>query len=199
MGKEPIMISSRGTGRPPATSPRPEPGCRRAPPGTRSGMPKFDRPKSVPKGMQATYDAVVRLTDEFCDRHLNAEYGDLARDMTAALCRKRPSPLASGQPRTWAGAILYELALQLHLCFRCERCAAAWWARRQSDQAITWAGGMRRWASRMAMRRSSWTDQRIRLQAVACCPLFLGAAPRSPGGGSRPAWQRPASRARHAG
>ena len=72
-------------------------------------MAKFNRPKSVPKSMQATYDAIVRLTDEFCDRHLNPEYRDLARDMTAALCRKRPSPLASGQPRTWACAILYEL------------------------------------------------------------------------------------------
>jgi hypothetical protein len=40
---------------------------------------------------------------------MNAEYRDLARDMTAALCRKRPSPLALGQPRTWACAILYEL------------------------------------------------------------------------------------------
>ena len=29
--------------------------------------------------------------------------------MTAALCRKRPSPLASGQPRTWACAIVYTL------------------------------------------------------------------------------------------
>jgi hypothetical protein len=59
--------------------------------------------------MQGTYDAIVHLTDAFCDQHLNSEYRDLARDMTAALCRKRPSPLASGQPRTWAGAILYEL------------------------------------------------------------------------------------------
>jgi hypothetical protein len=72
-------------------------------------MAKFNRPKSVPKSMQATYDAIVRLTDAFCDQNLNSEYRDLARDMTAALCRKRPSPLASGQPRTWAGAILYEL------------------------------------------------------------------------------------------
>ena len=72
-------------------------------------MASFDRPTSVPKGMQATYDAVMRLTDEVCDRHLNAEYRELARAMAAALCRKRPSPLASGQPRTWACAILYEL------------------------------------------------------------------------------------------
>ena len=72
-------------------------------------MAKFNRPKSVPKSMQATYDATMRLTDEVCAKHLNAEYRDLARDMAAALCRKRPSPLASGQPRTWACAILYEL------------------------------------------------------------------------------------------
>src|ERR671933_1089304 len=59
--------------------------------------------------MQATYDAVVALTDAFCHDHLNDEYRDLARAMTAALCRKRPSPLASGQPRTWACAIVYAL------------------------------------------------------------------------------------------
>ena len=64
---------------------------------------------SVPKAMQATYDAVVVLTDAFCRDHLNDEYRDLARAMTAALCRKRPSPLASGQPRTWACGIIYVL------------------------------------------------------------------------------------------
>ncbi len=72
-------------------------------------MATFDRPKSVPKSMQATYDVIVDLTDTVCREHLNAEYAELARDMAAALCRKRPSPLASGQPRTWACAILYEL------------------------------------------------------------------------------------------
>ena len=34
-------------------------------------MARSDRPKSVPKGMQATYDAVVRLTDEVCDERLD--------------------------------------------------------------------------------------------------------------------------------
>jgi Domain of unknown function (DUF6398) len=72
-------------------------------------MAKFSRPTSVPKSMQATYDAIVALTDAFCDKHLNAEYRELARDMAAALCRKRPSPVASGQPRTWACGIIYEL------------------------------------------------------------------------------------------
>src|SRR5690242_7709166 len=64
---------------------------------------------SVPKSVRATCDAVVALTDAFCRDHLNEECRDLARALTAALCRKRPSPLASGQPRTWACAILYVL------------------------------------------------------------------------------------------
>jgi hypothetical protein len=67
------------------------------------------RSNSIPKGMLATYERIVGATDDVCDRHLNSEYRDLAREMTAALCRKRPSPLTSGQPRTWAGGIVYVL------------------------------------------------------------------------------------------
>src|SRR6266404_7474052 len=67
------------------------------------------RSNSTPKGMLAIYERIVGLTDDVCDRQLNSEYRDLARSMTGALCRKRPSPLASGQPRTWAGGILYVL------------------------------------------------------------------------------------------
>ncbi len=70
---------------------------------------KSPRSTSIPKAMQATYDEVVALTDAFCRDHLNDEYRDLARAMTAALCRKRPSPLASGQRRTWACGIVYAL------------------------------------------------------------------------------------------
>ena len=67
------------------------------------------RSNSIPKGMLATYERIVGLTDDVCDRQLNSEYRDLARAMTEALCRKRPSPLSSGQPRTWAGGIVYVL------------------------------------------------------------------------------------------
>jgi hypothetical protein len=59
--------------------------------------------------MRATYDAVVVLTDPFCRDHLNDEYRDLARALTAALCRKRPSALTSGQLRVWACDIIYVL------------------------------------------------------------------------------------------
>jgi Domain of unknown function (DUF6398) len=67
------------------------------------------RSNSVPKLMLPVYEKIVGLTDDVCDRHLNSEYRALARAMTGALCRKRPSPLASGQPRTWACGILYVL------------------------------------------------------------------------------------------
>ncbi len=70
---------------------------------------KPPRSTSVPKAMQATYDAVCELTDKFCSEHLNDEYRDLSRAMAAALCRKRPRPLASGQPRTWACGIVHVL------------------------------------------------------------------------------------------
>ena len=70
---------------------------------------KSARSTSVPKAMQARYDAVVALSDAFCRDHLNVEYRDLARAMAATLCRKRPSPLASGQPRTWACGIIHVL------------------------------------------------------------------------------------------
>lgn len=72
-------------------------------------MAKSTRSTSVPKPMQPTYEAVVALTDAFCRDHLTDEYRDLARTMTAALSRKRSSPLASGQPRTWACGIIHLL------------------------------------------------------------------------------------------
>ncbi len=67
------------------------------------------RSQSVPKNALKIHEAIVALTDAFCREHLNEEYRELARDMTAALCRKRPSPVMSGQARTWACGIIYAL------------------------------------------------------------------------------------------
>jgi hypothetical protein len=67
------------------------------------------RLNSVPKGVLPVYEKIVGVTGDVCDRHLNCEYRDLARAITAALCRKRPNPLTSGQPRTWACGIVYVL------------------------------------------------------------------------------------------
>ena len=54
-------------------------------------------------------DAVIAVTTEFCRQNLNEEYAELAERMARALSRKRPSPLASGQARTWAAGIVYAL------------------------------------------------------------------------------------------
>ena len=70
---------------------------------------KIQSSTSVPKPMQARFDEIVALTDRFCREKLNDEYAELSRRMAAVLARKRPSPLALGQPRTWACAIVYAL------------------------------------------------------------------------------------------
>lgn len=63
--------------------------------------------EKVPKNMQDKFDAITQLTDEFCKTHLNDEYAQVCRKMTAKLARKRPSPLASGRVNTWAAGIVY--------------------------------------------------------------------------------------------
>ena len=55
-------------------------------------MPKTTGSISVPKSMQATFEAITSLTDAFCREHLNEDYRALAQHMTAFLCRKRLEP-----------------------------------------------------------------------------------------------------------
>jgi hypothetical protein len=63
----------------------------------------------VPAALQGKYDEIVALTDQFCQQHLNEEYRDLCRRMVAKLCRKRPSPVATGKTNTWACGIVYSV------------------------------------------------------------------------------------------
>src|SRR5215470_18064164 len=72
-------------------------------------MAKTSKSEHVPKPMQATFAAIVALTDAFCRAHLDEEYAQLSRQAAAALCRKRPSPLATGNLKTWACGIVYAL------------------------------------------------------------------------------------------
>jgi hypothetical protein len=72
-------------------------------------MATISKSERVPKPMEATFNAIVALTDSFCRAHLDEEYAQLARQATAALCRKRPSPLATGNIKTWACGIVYAL------------------------------------------------------------------------------------------
>ena len=49
---------------------------------------------------------IIDMIDQFCREHLNEEYADLCRRLTDKLARKRPSPLVSGKPNTWACGIV---------------------------------------------------------------------------------------------
>src|SRR5271167_4087925 len=61
---------------------------------------------SIPASSQLAYDAIVSLTDRFCQAHLTYEYQMLCRKLAGVLARKRPSPLTRGKPEVWACAIL---------------------------------------------------------------------------------------------
>ena len=64
-------------------------------------------PYKVPKKMQPKFDEITALTDAFCGEYLNSEYADMSRRVTAALTRKRPSPLDRGRVKTWACGVVY--------------------------------------------------------------------------------------------
>src|SRR3954452_16545253 len=68
--------------------------------------PQPGKEPSIPATARLAYEAVVSLTDAFCREHLNEEYEALCRKLAGALARKRPSPLPSGKPETWACGIV---------------------------------------------------------------------------------------------
>ena len=70
-------------------------------------MSKRSISQQVPKDMQTRFDDITRLTDDFSQAYLNDEYASLCRELTATLCRKRPSPLSQGKATTWACGIIH--------------------------------------------------------------------------------------------
>jgi hypothetical protein len=63
-------------------------------------------PKAVPEDVREAFDRIVGLIDGFCRDHLTDEYAALCRKLAEKLARKRPSPLKSGKPETWACGIV---------------------------------------------------------------------------------------------
>lgn len=61
----------------------------------------------VPTILQEDVSGILALTDGFCIEHLDEEYAELSRRLVAKLARKRSSPLARGDLRTWAAAAIY--------------------------------------------------------------------------------------------
>jgi hypothetical protein len=74
-------------------------------------MPKRTTSQTVPKDLQARFEEISQLTDTFSQTYLNEEYAYFCRQVTATLCRKRPSPVARGQATTWACGILHAVGM----------------------------------------------------------------------------------------
>ena len=72
-------------------------------------MARTTKSENVPKDLRSVFDSLTAITDTFCTNHLNDEYATWARYLTAALCRKRPSPLAGKKLNIWACGIIYAL------------------------------------------------------------------------------------------
>ena len=51
-------------------------------------------------------EQIIAMTDQFCREKLNEEYAVLSRRLAEKLARKRPSPLLSGKPESWASGIV---------------------------------------------------------------------------------------------
>lgn len=71
--------------------------------------PKAGDPFRIPEAVRGEAEEIIKVTDQFCAEHLDAEYGELCRKLVAELARKRPSPLLRGDLRIWAGAVIYTI------------------------------------------------------------------------------------------
>lgn len=60
----------------------------------------------IPEDVRPAFDTISKMVDDFCRQHLNDEYVFLCRTLTKKLARKRPSPLLSGKPNSWACGII---------------------------------------------------------------------------------------------
>jgi len=59
--------------------------------------------------MMETYNTIMPIITEFCERYLDEEYAAMSLLLLEKLCRKRPSPLLHGKPNTWACGIVYAI------------------------------------------------------------------------------------------
>lgn len=96
-------------------------------------MSTTTKTEKVPLAMQEKFNEISLLTDEFSQKYLNEEYAFVIRKATAALCRKRPSPLLKYDAVSWACGITYAIGFvnflfdkssQPHI--RADELCAAW-------------------------------------------------------------------------
>jgi hypothetical protein len=76
------------------------------PPVVKKKPSRKKRASGVAADVKPVLQAIVDLTDAFCQEFLNEEYAEHCRKLAAALARKRPSPLMRGKVETWACGIV---------------------------------------------------------------------------------------------
>jgi hypothetical protein len=65
--------------------------------------------ETIPKRMRPICEAILAIADAFCKEHLNGEYAELCRKLVVTLGRKRSSPFAHGEAKTWACSVVYAI------------------------------------------------------------------------------------------
>jgi hypothetical protein len=59
--------------------------------------------------IQETLTALIKMTDEFCDKYLDEDYRQLCRNLILKMSRKQNVPFLSGRLEIWAGAVIHSL------------------------------------------------------------------------------------------
>ena len=64
----------------------------------------------IPREFHDVFAAIVKLTVEFCEEHLDEYYQQLARDMAIKVCGKDSFiDVTQGRPKSWASGIIHAL------------------------------------------------------------------------------------------
>lgn len=64
---------------------------------------------NIPKEMQDKYNEISEILINYSREYLDKDYEELCLHALEKLCRKRPSPLKSSRPGSWAAGIIYAI------------------------------------------------------------------------------------------
>ena len=66
--------------------------------------------------IESKRSGILKLTGDFCDRYINAEYRELCEKLVNKMSRKRDVPFLRGKIEIWAAGIIYALG-QINFLF----------------------------------------------------------------------------------
>jgi Domain of unknown function (DUF6398) len=69
---------------------------------------KSDR---IPEELEPMVENIMFILNDFCSKFLNDEYAEILRKLIIKMARKRPSPLLSGKPPTWAAGAIHAIGM----------------------------------------------------------------------------------------